>query len=489
MKKRTIRRISFVIVALMLATLLTALASCEKKVNLSKLEGDELADAIYDLSAKDFKEDSMKNTKETLRGVLYGVSTDVEANTKAYSIGQDTDAPIFHGVSEVVMKFKMGNITQTSERNQTEGYRDGKMYVHREIDDEAMSLLSEISHADFEALNESLRYNTEDELNAAFKSASVKSAEHKENGNWAVTLSGYTEETLKMLIWNTMDNGVYLFEGYRPSDMKVTVEITDDHEPVSGALELVFEKTDEKTENEVPTAITTITIEDFGTATAPEVDLSGYTAVADLRPMILTQKSIGDMEMQDELAFTGEATGKVTFGSNIQKTEVMDDVLVETVDGKYGFTIQETQSPGTRDEMVIDMVFKNGRLQISGDDIESQSQSMTDNEARMTVTKMLDPASFPGALVSDIRVGKNGYDYAFTIHNPDYSEYEQSFAALNAKNYKATGTVSVKLKDGKVTEYRYDFELTATVQGETLKVKTTTVNTIPAEEAEPAPTN
>ncbi len=474
MKKKIIRLTTMLVGILILTSTVGLFASCKQGVNLKKLEGDALADAIYDISAQDYLEDAVSETKDTMKGTLYGAVTDVESTIQAYAIGQKTDSPILHGDAEMVMNIKMGNITQTQERKHIQGYRDGKMYTHRDDDGEVVALVSNISYADFKTFDDSLSYNTPDELRTAFKSASVKHAEQKETGNWTAEFSGYTKESLKMLIRNRMDESVYLFEGYQPSDMKVSVEITEDHKPVGYVFELVFEKTDEKTENEMPTATTTVTVKDFGTATAPDVDFSDYKVVEDVRPLYTVQKCLGDYDMQNTLTFTSQSTGKVTYGGGLQKTEVVDVVRSEVKDGKYTFEIKENQSPDTKDEIEINMTYKNGRLNLSGD-ITNQSQAMTDNEARLTVDRLLDPASITGGLVSNIEAGKDGYDCVFTVHNPDYTQYEQGFAGLNAKNYKAEGTVSVKIQDGQVTEYRYDFKLTATVQGDTLTVETETV--------------
>ncbi len=476
MKKRIVRLIACLCAGLVLITAAAMFASCGGKgVNLKKLEGAELADAIFDISAQDFKENCITDTTDEMQGTLFGSIVKVKSHSLTYSIDQTTDAPVLHAEAEMVMDVKMGNITQTQERKHIQGYRDGKMYTHRDDDGNVAAFVSDITYAEFEAFQKTMMYNTEDEVRATVKSATVKTAAQKEDGNWTAELSGYTKETLKLLIKNRMDESVYMYEGYRPSDLKISVEITEDHVPVSLTYELVFEKTDEKTEYEMPTAVTTLLAKDFGTATAPALDLSGYTAVSDIRPLYTVQRSLGDYDMQDSLAFTSETTAKVSYGGSLQQTEVNDVVKFEVKDGKYTFAIKETQYPGTKNEIALDMTYEDGRFKLSGKGVASQSQTMTDNEARITAEKLLDPASITSGLVSDIEAGKNGYDYVLTVHDPDYSQYEQGFESLNAKNYKAEGKVSVKLKDGQVTEYRYDFKLTATVRSDTLTVESTTV--------------
>ncbi len=473
MKKAIQHSVSLILLALTLAMLTCVLAACGGgKVDLSALDEGARADAIFDIASQKPSHTYAVDTTETLIGTVYGIRTEAEIYSNSCYVRTDSRSPIVHLEYDMEMKMISGNVTQTDERKEVLGYRDGKMYSMRKFDGESVSLASQLGYDDYVAHEESMRESTEEEFMAAAKSASVKTTQRTDGGGWVLELSGYSEENLELLIDNQFDMIVCRYEGYRPVDMKLTMEIDKRQRPIKKTCTLVFERTDAASDGDddyvEPVATYTSTVRDIGRAEAPSVDLSKYKKVDDLRVLDRMQKQLSDLTSADNLEFTADKSIQVNMGGELSAGEITCTTKIQDRDGAYTFTMTQVEAPNTKDETVYEIAYENGKYSISGKGIPSQTVTMSENEARLMVDQTMDPASFTSSLVSDIKGGSGDFDYVFTLASPDYSAYEQKYSQYGAENFEAVGTVSVKLKDGAISDYRYVFKLTFTMNGETV---------------------
>lgn len=458
--------------------LLCPLTSCSGGNDLMKLEGAERADAFFDLASRDPADSYAIEMDSDISGSLYGVKIDAELDSESIYINIDSDTPIYHTVGKSVIKMLTvsGETTQTTKT--VSGFRDGKMHESSERDGEKNALVSAISAEDYQKHLETVIGYTDEELSAIHKSASAKECIRNEDGTWSATYSGYSEESLGAIIRYSFDTSVLMLDGYKVSDAILKIEATEDLIPTEWIYELVFERTDMTNLYPEPRAVTTLSFEDIGTAETPEIDFASYTEVEGLAALREIRNIINEMSLSDSGAFTTDNSQNVSLASSVQLAEEIDLVTYKTENGKFSFDIDATVNPRQVSGAVeVDVVYKDGEFKMSGKEIDTQTQAMTDAEARVYITRLFDPAGLVSAQVSDIDTNSGKYTHTFTIANPDYSAFEASLAPMGAGSFKANASVDVIYENGVLKEYKYNFKLTAKVNGQTLTVDVTSTIT------------
>ncbi len=474
MKKMIRQSVSAILCLLMLAASVSLLAACRQKVDIAGLTGDARADAILDLYNKEADNCTLEE-KEVYIGTMYGSRTEAEIYSTVYRVGLNSKSPVIYSESDLLTKMVSGNLTTTSEGKQVQGFADGKVFSMRRDDGDSVALVSDITYEEYTAHRDSLLLHTEEEYLAAVKSASKKTAAETDDGGWMTEFSGYSQENLDILIESRFQMMVYLFEGYHPSDMKLTAKIDQKQNPVSMDFVLVYEKDADAGKDDIaPTVTISMTKKDIGKTKALVPNLSEYTEVEDFRPLSTAQKALHDMDYGDRTELFSRTNTTVRFGAQGETGSMTYALTVENKDG-YAFNLIETQMAGTADEFKYTVAYADGKCTVSGKGIPTQSSTMTLAEAQASTGLILDPAGLTSALVSSVQKGDGKeYDYIFTIHNPDYEQYKAAYDPIGATNYRSSGTVSVKMEDGKITAYRYDFKLTADVEGQTMTLNNVT---------------
>ncbi len=471
MKNYHLKLISLILAVTMLAGILV---SCKNNdLDLTKMSDPERADMICDLSEKDPDDTYMTEMKMNISGSLYGVGFETEYDGLVYNIELESNSPVIHSETKMTTKAASGATSQTQITESSSGYRDGKMYQTQKENGTSSELCTAMTFEEYEDYTDSLSDHSEEDIRAALKSASLKESKQNEDGSWSATFSEFAEDKLSMLLDVTFDQSVNLIDGYKAIDMIITTVIAEDLTPIKIEYELVFERTDMTELYKEPIATASVVLKDIGSAKAPEVDLSKYNEVEGLEMLREIKDTISELREAESISFTTHNSQNVSFMGQDQGTEEIDTVKAVTEDGRYSFDIKGVLYPDTANEMIVYLIYKDGNYRVSGQGVTTQNTKMSDAEAKLMVSAQLDPASLATALISDIKTNEDGYDYVFTIANPDYSAFKEAYSSLGAKDFKADAEVSVKYADGILSEYKYNFVLTATIEGQTL---TATIN-------------
>lgn len=452
--------------------LLCPLTSCSGGIDLMKLEGAERADAFFDIVSEDPAAAYKVKMDMNMEGSLYGLELEAEIESDTVYLDYKTSSPAYHTeASSVITIGSAGNQT-IQKTSSVSGYRDGKMYEISERDGTKNALVSSITAEDFKAHKEFLVGYSDEELSAIHKSATVKECIKNEDGTWSASFSGYPEESVRALIDYSFDPTVLLLDGWKVKDIIFTVEADADFLPTDWEYEIVYEKTDgDYPEPEVKTEIE---FYDIGIAAHPGFDISACTEVEGLADLQKIRKLLIDKLTADSDSFTTVSSQKVNYDSTSQHTKETDIVTVKTEDGKYTFDIAaEVFTPGVVGATNATITYKDGLFTMTGKDITTQKQEMSDSAARAYISRLYDPAGLSSAQISNISMNTSGHAYLFTLAAPDYSALEASLASMGAGNIQATASVGVDYEDGKLTAYEYTMTVTARVSGRKLTIEIT----------------
>lgn len=469
MKKAYLKPLSLILFAAMLLSMLPA---CSNTPNLLKLEGAERADAFFDLANRDPDEVYSVELEMLITGSLYGVRLEAEGESKTTYIGYRGNDPIYH--TEASSTITVGSDgAETVQKTETlRGFRDGKLYEMSDRDGTKTALVSSVSAEEYRAHQELLTGFSDEELEDLHKSATVKECTQNEDGTWTASFSGYPEESVLSLIDYCFDPTVLILDGYKVKDILFTVGSDEKFLPTDWSYEIVFERTDSENLYAEPVAKTEIEFTDIGTAKAPEIDLSSYTEVEGLTDLQIIRKILGEMFLADSGSFTANSEQTVNVASATEYNQEIDEISFKTENGRYTFNIAASVNPQkVSGSYEADIVYADGIFEMTGKDISTVTQEMSDSAARAYISRLFDPAGLSNALISDIALSKNGNTHLFTLAAPDYAALEQSLSALGATNFKAEATVGVDYEDGKLKEYEYILSLTAKVNGQTLTVE------------------
>lgn len=468
MKRSTIGSIALILCL----ALLCPLTACSDSADLLRLDGAERADAFFDIVNADPADAYKVGMDMKIEGSLYGVELEANIESDSVYIGYKTDTPVYHSESSSEISVGSGDDKTLERTSSVSGYRDGKLYEMSERDGTKSALISSVSAEDFKAHREFLVGYSDEELETLHKSASVKECVKNEDGTWSASFSGYPEESILALVDYAFDPTVLLLDGWEVRDIIFTVESDAEFLPTDWDYEIVFEKTDG--DYPEPEAKTEIEFYDIGIAAHPGIDISAYTEVEGLTDLQKIRALLADKLISDSDSFTSVSSQKVSYDSTTQHTKETDVVTVRTENGAYTFNIDaEVYSPGVVGATNVTIAYKNGQFTMSGKNITTQSQEMSDSAARAYISRLYDPAGLSSAQISDISKRTDGHDYLFTLAAPDYSALEASLSSLGAGNIQASANVGVDYADGKLTAYEYTMTVTARVSGRTMTIEIT----------------
>lgn len=476
MKKAFLRAIA----ALLCLSLLFTLAACSKSPDLMKLEESERADAFFDLVNKDPADKYRVDMKMDISGSVYSVPFKAEINSETFYIDSESNSPAYHAEIESVINMGTSSSSSTQTVKSTVGYRDGKLYEYSDKDGVESALVSPMSADDYKKHMEFLAGMTDEEISALHKNAAKKECNLNEDSSWTATYSEYDTESISGIIDYCFDSTVTIVDGYRVKDVILIINATENFLPTEWKYELVFERTDETELYREPSAEITMTFKNFGNAEAPEVDLSKYKEVEGLDALREIRHLINEMTVAESGSFISKSNQRVDYAHSTTNTDETDVVTYNNENGKFSFNIDAyLVAPGmsVNNGTSYKIVYKDGKLTVTGDGSKPQTSGITDNDAKVYVVRILDPASLSGASVSDIGTGSGKYTHRFTLASPDYSALMPTLTSLNAKDIKADATVDVVYENGTLKEYEYVLTLTAKVDLQTLTVKITSTVT------------
>ncbi len=468
MKKTSLRLVSFVMAACMVAGMFV---SCKIKPNLDTMNEGRRAKYLLKVFG-DFSADSyVMDMSMKIAGSRDKSPVSVETTGTYTYTGMSSKTPSHHEEMRMSMSAVRGGPNFIREMETISGYRDGKLYQMKTINDQTSALVSSISAKAYRAHEAFMLETSDKDMITLLQLAKNKKSAQNEDGTWSATLSGYTEKDLDTLRRELLSNVEIFSEGYKANDLLVEVTVTKDHMPANLTMTMLYESTDTEEHSIEPELVISCAFKDFGTATLPEVDFSQYTEVENLTTLLEVQKVLSDYQAADEISFVSDNSNKVSYAGEQQTTIERDSVSAIVKDGKYSFDISAVVNPDTDSETVVDVTFSDGLFKMSGKGMQTQTENMEEIDARAYVYNLLDPANISNVNIENIWANENGGIYIFTIADPDYSAYKNMYSQYGAKNFEAMAEIKIRYENGKVTEYNYQYSVFATIQGQRLEVQ------------------
>lgn len=476
MKKVFLRTLS----ALLCLALLCPLAACSESDKLLRLKGNERADAFFDIVNKDPSDKYRIDMEMDISGSVYSVAFDAEITSETFYIDYDGDSPSYHAEVESVINMGTGSSATSQTVKSIVGYRDGKLYEYSDKDGVESALISTISADDYRKHMDTLAGMTDEEISELHKNAAKKECNRNDDGSFTATYTEYDEKSVSGIIDYCFDSTVTIVDGYKVKDLILEINATEEFIPTEWKYELVFERTDETELYREPKASIVMSFKDVGNAEAPEIDFSAYKEVDSLAALREIRYLLNEMTVAESGSFTSKSNQNVKYVYTTTNTDETDVVTFNNQDGKFSFNIDaHLVSPGmsVSDGSDYKIVYKDGELTISGDDIRTERSEMTDSDAKVYIVRILDPAGLSSATVSDITAGTGAYTHTFTLADPDYSALTPTLTSLSAKDIKAEATVDVIYENGVLKEYKYLLTVTSKVDLQTLTIKITSTVT------------
>lgn len=375
---------------------------------------------------------------------IYGTKIESEAEAKLISLLNDEESPYYY--QYYMGEFKTDDEALNQKTLSFTGYKDGKMYLMNDNGNPTQKLCAVTDKAVFEEYIDESGIRDLDLVDCK-----DSTFEKKEDGSWLLGFSGYTKKSINKL----MDElGLDELEEFLDIlDMKVTMEADSQYRAVSVKIEFVFDV--EEGSTEIPEMIIVQNYSKYGEVdrNSVEFDTEGYTEVADL--MILDELSEKIEELYE--LENGKFTLNINqlFKSNgitVSEHNEKDMVFYGKEDGGYFFSLD-----GEINQVKMSVKYKNG-LMVTTAGEESQSQTVTDSQAKDVVNALIDSVKFNPELVSNIEKISDD-EYKFEIRYADKSFYEEMFAQMGVTDRGAKQTISISLENGKITKIVGELEV------------------------------
>ena len=392
--------------------------------------------------------------KGSFSGSMMGFDVDVSIDMLEKSVGNEKAFEAKYASTKTAVMMS-GEVISESESSS--GFYDGKMFFASVADGVENGIYSSISAEDY------VRYEKEQEDDTDFDPASCSSMTCVQNADktWTATYKDFEnfEELEDML--DTLTE--MLEEGVTVDDIEITMTVNEDFTLRSILMKFVFILAPGTTDVELPTYQMEFQVKDLDKTKAEEVDFEGYNEVENLLVAIEVEKAFAEYLDAESGSYTVVIDESVRYATEIEKTNTIENVSFRNEDGKLFFTIKAVSSDEDYDYY---LTYENGMIKTEAKDgntvVQSETEDCSESEAKSYLISLFNPAGFSVNAVSAIKVvdAQNGV-YEFTLNNVDMSE----MGGIGSE------TLTVTLKDGKMSEANYCVESSMEYEGISMTMK------------------
>ncbi len=369
----------------------------------------------------------------------------VESSATGTLIEDSGDDYYYYSDTKITMKCDELDLDQESRA--ISAFMDGKAFEFRSEDGYERKLYSKMTAEEYATYlaadkeESSLDTDITDCTNAEFAK--------NEDETWTLIYSGYTKKAVNGITSALSTQELDVF-GADIVDVKVTF-LTDENFRVTDiSMEFEFDVDEDAKQTPVlDVRMKLVAVGDGVTRVTDTIDASKYKEVDDLAIRKEITELIKDRYEAEEGSFryVQEQTFKV-MGQTDKFTET-DTVLYGVRDGKFYYDVTAEY-----DSVSMKLAYENGACTVTVEG-ESYSEPQTEQEARALVEMLINDSTYGYHAESITNITDKG-NGVWEIEQAlgDTSELEGIFESMDGTYKSATQTVTVTIKDGKLTEIK-----------------------------------
>lgn len=470
---------SILCAAILIACLSLSLSSCAglEIAAINRLEGKERAAAVFLRMAvavtgtKSYTLDSKSDFNVTL-AENKNMTVHVEQTDTFEYDGSDIKAHRTDANSTVTID---GQDPVTE--NQTIAFADGKLSI---ADD--LTGVKIFSAASFDDAKGFFEENRTDDLE--FDDISSITCDYEEGMGWTLTLSEMSGKTLGNFS-ESIESLDYVLDDTYLDDVVFKMTVSESFIPSSLSIEYVFaSNSPDDTTVTVPTMKLESTFRDFG-STKVEVDLTGYTEVADITLLKKVKDTLDEAKEAQKGSFEFSSKSEAEFSGKSSFYSEEDTVTYEEKDGKFTYNI----TAFTNEDLKITITYADGKQTAKikalvgskyyGSKFSDQTSKQSEAEAKAFINAMIDSGSFNIFNISSIELkeesnGKKTYE--LKVGKPNTAQFTNALRQNGFKEEDADfdATFTVVMEGDRLVEYTYVCTCTGNSSKKPFSIKVTT---------------
>ncbi len=354
------------------------------------------------------------------------------------------------------------------------GYADGMMFLYSKEEKDESKLKSPITAEEYNTFMGELNADST-EIQVGEGYSETMTCVQNEDKTWTATYEGFTDEGMKPFLEMLEGIEYTVTAEHTLKDVRLTYNADKQFYPITVTIEYLFEE-NKDAETRVPEISVHTEYKGWNnTVLSQPYDISDFTEVSDLRHVERFMKALSDRETAEFGKFNIHVETKATAGDGFDNDVTTDQQV--SFKNLNGFTFSLTYD---QDGYKYDMNYAKGSMSVvvrdeSGKKVHSETTPMTDAEAQMTVSQLVDPEQISGVdivgmTVRDEEKGIYRFEMGDAVKRTYEEQYELAYGAP-LESFKAYCDATVL--DGKLLTYTYHVYTVVELDGETF---TTTVD-------------
>ncbi len=362
--------------------------------------------------------------------------------------------------SEYINTVSSDELSMEETTTLVEAYYDGKMYVSNNNGVYAQKLCSEMTHEEYDQLQEG-------ELTDEIEIADCTKAEFSkgEGDTWHLKFSGYTKKTIDKVLKTLLIADDVL--GAPITDMEVSLIANKDF--YVQKMEIVFIFASGAGEA-IPKFSVTAEYSSYNTAVFDPAKLKTeeYTTVDDVRVMDTVSTALKERQDAPVGKFTlGIKTTYERQGMSQTSTEI-DTVTYGRKNGAYSYSITAEM-----DGQSFLIQYQGGQQTVTADG-QTHTAVQSESEAKRFIDSLINSARFDANAVTGVQ--KQGEDvYVLTCDQLDLTEYSAALAGNNIQLTAGNQQITVTFQNGKLLKIESKITLNGTEAGQSMTMVTESV--------------
>lgn len=336
-----------------------------------------------------------------------------------------------------------------------EAYYDGKMYMAVNNGTYDQKLCSEMTHEEYDRVQEG---NLTDEIDIV--NCLEGSYSKLEDGTWNLKFSGYTKKTIDKVLDVLLITDDML--GAPIADMEVNLIANADFYVQKLEIKFVFSA---QSGQMTPEFVVTAVYSNYNTATfdAAVLNSEEYTLVDDVRVIDAVTTGIQEKQNAQNDEFTLDIESSYEHLGVTQETAEFDHVIYGRKNSAYFYEIV-AQMEGA--EFLIQ--YQNGEQIVTAQE-QTHTAPQSESDAKLFIDSLIDSARFNANAVTDIEKQEEDV-YLLTCGQLDLEEYTQLMGSNNIVLTAANQQIVVTFQSGELLKVESTLTLEGTEADQTMKL-------------------
>lgn len=429
---KALRSISFILCLLMILPL--ALTSCGQKDPETAEELIERIEAAMDEAGSYEQELDMD-----IEVFAAGVKMSMDASGKGIHIETKDD---YYRYNRMDMELRVDGSDKPETTCSEELYDGETLYLLEESGGSVKKYSSEVTAADYRAYLEE-----NGDLNDHIYDCETKEFKKNDDGEWEITLSGYSEKAL-LGIYEKAGLGL-LFDARDIKDIKTEMLVGEDFCVLEYELKL---KLEEDEDGNKPKVTFSSEFSHYGEAERKKVDTDGYKNTSGILDMKRLEKKLKELITREDAKATLKVDQVISQGGEeIYRSSETDTVKYGVRDGGFFFDMTALINGQT-----VKMQYENGKQSVSAGG-QKQTSETTDLVAKSTLSSILDCTGYAIEEIKSFEKTGEGV-YKVTLDKKDSDSYANAFGT-GTKLYDADLEATYTLKDGRISSISAEGEI------------------------------